>query len=388
MLRYRGESSLRAKFGYFNRESLASMTNTEAQEIIKVLASYEFPLMQALSVEYGLFKTYGIETISKLLVATGQLAGKANSPKRYEDTAVLIGEFMMNSPTSRRTVQSISRMNYLHSSYRKSGQITNEDMLYTLSVFVTEPPRFARLYDWRPLNEMEYCAFGVFWKAIGDAMGIEYIGYLARAEKGWRDGVEFAEDITTWAKAYEIQQMKPSKVCSKPAKALIPMMIQLVPGFLKPVAAECINSLLGERVRDACMLPEPHPAAVALTNSVLSIRRTVVQYLALPRLWPVQRLADKHDKVTGRLNLSSAQGNHPFYVKPTIWKRWGPSAWAVWLLGGKLPGDDPEHLLPEGYLFEEVGPSKYKNMGKDEMAADAERMLRSKRGGCPFSGRV
>lgn len=144
-------------------------------------------------------------------------------------------------------------MNFLHSRYRKSGQITNEDMLYTLSVFVTEPIRFTRLYDWRPLNEMENCALGVFWKSIGDAMGIEYVGHLARAGKGWRDGLEFVEDVAVWAKAYEITHMKPSKVCFKPAEALIPMVIQLVPTFLKPMATECIISLLGERVRDACM---------------------------------------------------------------------------------------------------------------------------------------
>lgn len=55
-LRYRRESCLRAKFGYFDRESLASMTNTEAQKILQILGSYEFPLMQSLSIEFGLFK--------------------------------------------------------------------------------------------------------------------------------------------------------------------------------------------------------------------------------------------------------------------------------------------------------------------------------------------
>lgn len=55
-LRYRRESSLRAKFGHLDRESLASMTNTEAQKILHVLGSYEFPLMQSLSIEFGLFK--------------------------------------------------------------------------------------------------------------------------------------------------------------------------------------------------------------------------------------------------------------------------------------------------------------------------------------------
>lgn len=96
----------------------------------------------------------------------------------------------------------------------------------------------------------------------------------------------------------------------------------------------------------------------------------------------MKHVADKPNKL-GRLNLPSAQGNHPFYVKPTLWNRRGVGAWVVWLLGGKLPGDD-ECLRPEGYLFEEVGPNAQRNLGKDEMAIDAEKMLRSGRGGCPF----
>ena len=84
-------------------------------------------------------------------------------------------------------------------------------------------------------------------------MGIEYAGYLPGAEKGWKDGVEFADELAAWAKMYEIGHMKPSKIAEKPAKALIPMMTKLVPGPLKPLAEECVNSLLGERIRDACM---------------------------------------------------------------------------------------------------------------------------------------
>lgn len=108
-----------------------------------------------------------------------------------------------------------------------------------------------------------------------------------------------------------------------------------------------------------------------------------VRYLALPRLRPVKLVGEERNKL-GRLNLPSAQGNYPFYVKPTLWNRWGVGAWVVWLLGGKLPGDDADRFLPEGFLFEEVGPIAQKNLGKDEMAIDAQKMLRSGRGGCPF----
>jgi hypothetical protein len=74
--------------------------------------------------------TYGIPTISSILVNTGQLsargnAGKVRNPftlsrnlylflKRYVDTEILIAEFLANPPSSERSVKAIARMNYLH----------------------------------------------------------------------------------------------------------------------------------------------------------------------------------------------------------------------------------------------------------------------------------
>jgi hypothetical protein len=142
-------------------------------------------------------------------------------------------------------------MNWLHSKYVSSGQISNADLLYTLSVFITEPERFMRLYEWRPFNEMELCAYGLAWKNIGDAMGIQYEGYLSKTQ--WKDGVEFAEDIAQWAKSYEVVAFKPSLICNKPAVALIPMITYWVPQAGKAFATECVTVLLGDRVREAFM---------------------------------------------------------------------------------------------------------------------------------------
>lgn len=88
-------------------------------------------------------------------------------------------------------------MNYIHSIYQKSGKISIDDLLYTLSVFITEPITWVEKYEWRPMTEMEVCAIATFWKSIGDAMGIEYVDRLARAE--WADGLDFYEDIKNWA---------------------------------------------------------------------------------------------------------------------------------------------------------------------------------------------
>ncbi|KAI1206987.1 uncharacterized protein F4807DRAFT_210274 [Annulohypoxylon truncatum] len=382
-LRFNRENGLRRKLGYPDRASLAHMTVVDAQQIIKFLNVWETPLFQFLALEFGLFKTYGVESISRLLLATGNLTDPVRSPKRFEDTAALIGEFMMNPPTSERAVQGIARMNFLHSRYVKEGSISNADLLYTLSVFIAEPERFARMYDWRPMNEMEYCAHGVFWKSVGDAMKIEYKGYLARAGAGWHDGIEFAEDVTAWAKSYEVVAMKPSTVCAKPARALIPMITYWAPWFAKPWATQIVLSLMGDRVRDAFMLPEPDIAAVAITHTLLTIRRFVVRYLTLPRFFEVKRLGPQDPK-TGRMTQMIPYGNYPFYIKPTLWNRWGPLAWVIWMYGGKVPGDNPEEYMPQGYLFSDIGPKKRMGQGIKEAEADADRIRASGWSGCPF----
>lgn len=145
-------------------------------------------------------------------------------------------------------------MNYLHKPYQDAGQISNKDLLYTLSVFVTEPPRFMRLYEWRAMNEAERCAFGVFWKSLGDAMGIDYRSeFGADRVDGWRDGLDFFDDVAKWAKGYEAEMMQPSRVCAKPAEALIPLLLTPVPSFSKRFAEECVCVLLGDRAREAFM---------------------------------------------------------------------------------------------------------------------------------------
>jgi hypothetical protein len=61
-------------------------------------------------------------------------------------------------PSSERVCSAIALMNYLHSWYQKAGKISNDDLLYTLSLFVLEVERWVRLYDWRTLTPLEMCA--------------------------------------------------------------------------------------------------------------------------------------------------------------------------------------------------------------------------------------
>ena len=71
-----------------------------------------------------------------------------------------------------RSREAFGRLNYLHGLYIKQGKISNDDLLYTLALFMVEPPRMIAKTEWRCLTDLEVCALAVFHKSMGDAMEI------------------------------------------------------------------------------------------------------------------------------------------------------------------------------------------------------------------------
>ena len=67
------------------------------------------------------------------------------------DTGILVSDFTTYPFDSERHARAIARMNWLHSNYN----ISNDDKLYTLSVFITVPQRWLEKYEWRSLTELE-----------------------------------------------------------------------------------------------------------------------------------------------------------------------------------------------------------------------------------------
>lgn len=303
------------------------------------------------------------------------------APKRYEDTTIIFGEFSVNPPTSERAIQVIARMNHLHSPYKKAGKISNTDLLYTLSVAITEPIKFIGLYEWRPLNDLEVCAIGAFWKSIGDAMEIEYKGYLTQDD--WKDGIEFVDDITAWAKRYELKDMKPHESNRTLADALVGMLLPFIPA--PDFALQVLTVFMGDRVREAFMYPQPGIFACLVAFASLNLRRFILRYFCLPRLKPIIFFSKEADPKTGRVKHFDYL-LEPFYHPPTFWSRWGPIALVFRLLGGTVPGS-PD-FLPEGYIPTDLGPKSRMGKGAEEMEIDMKRMRKTRPSGSPFSAHL
>lgn len=249
--RNRLRSTLKA-FPYTNRRSFSSMTNDDAFRIQQTLVELEFPFTFEKALQFALFRTYGIPTISKLLVGTSQLSSPNLAPKRYVDTVILIQEFTGHAPTSKRTLEAVSRMNYIHSGYQKSGQLLDDDLLYTLALFAREPARWINQYEWRQLEDFEKCAIGTFWKSIGDAMGIGY-EKLKSGKDGWVDGLQWLEEAVEWAEEYEKGCMRPHKNNKMTAEETVAVLLWNIPPAMKGIGKHLVSALMDDRLRTAMM---------------------------------------------------------------------------------------------------------------------------------------
>lgn len=305
----------------------------------------------------------------------------------------MIGEFIVHDPASLRARLGISRTKYLHHGYRKSGMVREEDMLYTLSLFATEPLRFISLYEWRPLTDLERCAMGVFWKSIGDALGIDYSILLPPATEKqdgspakFQDGIEWLDRITAWAQDYERRAMIPAQTNKDTADQTAAVLKYGLPQRLKFLGDWFVSSMMDERLRLA-MMYDPAPVLAQQAISFLfDIRKSFLRYLCLPRPESMrhQSFTENPDPKTGAYHVTAWQAE-PFYVKPTLWNRWlSPAAMVSRLLGYPLPGDRGEMYHPQGYDLGDMGPKRFEGKGKEYLDAEMSVLEKERRGQCPF----
>ena len=238
----------------------------ECRRVVFEISSYECPLVYRIGLEFALFRTYAIPSNSKLLLETKEFT--RNAGQRYDDTDLLIREFTENPFDSDRCNVAIQRMNYIHAQY--GGKISNEDMVYVLSVFVLEPIRWLKRWDWRPLSAEECEALYNGWLHIGRRMGIQNIP-------------ESLEEFTKWNQDYEQRKMVYAPSNMPITDATIELFLGIAPRFLHSFGRKVAYCFMDERLRRALKYPDPNPSLKSLVTCLLYIRRFLIRYLSLPR---------------------------------------------------------------------------------------------------------
>ncbi|KAH8586969.1 hypothetical protein B0O99DRAFT_656613 [Bisporella sp. PMI_857] len=315
----------------------------------------------------ALIKTYGIASGTSLLAQTRQLTTDAKVGKRAEDTAVLLSEFVVGSVDSERGMRALSKVNWLHRRY--GARVGNEEMIHTLAMFVLEPQRWIEKFEWRPMTQLEKVAMFIYWKEIGNRMGIEGIPSTL-------------EELQDWTESFEKVHMVYSDNNRLCAETTMNLYLRNVPRILKHIARDAANSLLEERLRLALGSPRPRWWVGNLVFLLFWLRAWAVAHLCLPRLHEMDVLA--RPGKDGRLQRDNF-AFEPWYVKNTRWMKL--SAWFQ-SLGRLSPSTE---YKSGGYLPEEVGPVEYEKSSKESVLNEAEAMKKYAAAGgaevmgCPFS---
>lgn len=236
------------------------------EEIVFLIGSYEYPWLIRKSLEFALFRTYGVPHTSRILKATGQF--QRHGQKRYDDTTLLLAGIAEKGIDSDYGRAAIAGMNRFHGRYN----ILNRDMLYVLSTFVFEPIRWHEQFGWRTPTHKEKLANFYFWRAIGIRMGIQ-------------DIPETMEAFEAFNIAHEAEHFVYDEANHTIGEATVKIFLGWYPAFLRPLVRQVIYGFLDDRLLEAFGFPKPPSAIRWAARAGLRLMGRVMRYLP-PRRSP------------------------------------------------------------------------------------------------------
>lgn len=267
------------------------------QRIVFLSSCYEFPFDTTRALEFALFRTYCVPSISGLLERTGEFL--ACPQKRYDDTDLIVSELMEWGYDSDRGRRALRRMNQIHRRFA----ISNDDYLYVLSTFVFEPIRWNKHYGWRPMCEQERLGFFHFWREIGRRMGIKGIPTDFTAFEAYN-------------REYEREHFRFNTANRRIGTATRELFVSWFPKLFAPVVRSTIHAMLDDPLIEAFGFPRPSALMRKLVPTALRLRGRVTRHLP-PRQRPRLR----------------TEMRHPTYPDGHTIEQLGPSAASIALRG-------------------------------------------------------
>ena len=228
--------------------------------IVHLLAGYEFPWDGIRALEVALMRSFCSPSVSRLLHRTGEF--RKHGQKRYDDTALLVAEFMQHGYDSEKGRAAIDHMNRIHSDYT----ISNEDYLFVLSTFILEPIAWICRYGWRTPSDNEKQALFYFFRKVGVRMGLQDIpGSLQEFEQ--------------FAARYEERYFVYTESNKFVGDATVNIVKGWVPFFVRPFVLPVIRCFLDPKMLAALGYPPPPQWLLMAVNAGMKIRACVLKYV-------------------------------------------------------------------------------------------------------------
>jgi hypothetical protein len=234
------------------------------QRIVFLSKCYDFAFDTVRALEFALYRTYCVPSISGLLDRTGEFLQRPQ--KRYDDTDIIVSELMEWGYDSDRGRAALRRMNQIHGRFA----IANDDFLYVLSTFIFEPIRWNARFGWRPMCEQERLGYFHFWREVGRRMNIK--GIPDRYDELERFNVE-----------YERTRFRFAESNRRIGAATRDLFLSWYPGPLRPLVRPAIYALMDAPLIEAFGFPRPSAAMRSLVAAALKLRTRVLRLLPARR---------------------------------------------------------------------------------------------------------
>ncbi|NLE79510.1 MAG: DUF2236 domain-containing protein [Rhodococcus sp.] len=232
----------------------------DCYEIHRLTAGFEFPWDYRRSLEFALFRTYCVPTISALLQKTGEFEYRPQ--KRYDDTSLLMAEMLEHGYDSPRGRESLRTVNRMHGKY----DIDNDDMLYVLSTFIYEPIDWIDKYGWRRLHPNERLAAFHFYSEVGKRMGIKHIP-------------ESYQQFHAFKSEYERSKFHYTDDNNKVGTYTLNLFTSWYPSWTRPVAERVVYALMDERMATAFGFPTGSPRLRSALDTAMYARARVERFM-------------------------------------------------------------------------------------------------------------
>ncbi len=244
------------------------------ERIIFLSTCYDFPFDTTRALEFALFRTFCVPSISGLLDCTKEFA---RSPqRRYDDTDIIVSEMIEWGYSSERGSRALQRMNQLHSRF----SIANDDFLYVLSTFLYEPIRWNARFGWRLMCKREQLGMYYFWREVGRRMNIQNIP-------------SDYETFKRFNQEYEQEHYRYAETNKRVGTATVELFVSWFPRIISPITRSAIYALLDAPLVDAFGFSSPSPFMRWCVTKALQVRAKVLRWLP-PRSKPRLRTEMRH----------------------------------------------------------------------------------------------
>lgn len=231
------------------------------EEIARLLYAYEFSWDIERALEFALFRTYAVPSISGLLAKTREF--ELRPRKRYDDTELILAETMEHGQDSQRGKRSIARMNAMHARFK----IENDDMLYVLSTFVCEPIRWLDRFGRRKMTAKEQRAWFLYYRGLGARMGIEGIP-------------DELSEIMRLNEAYEAANFRFAETNQRIAEKTRDLLLSFyMPRWMLWAGRPAVHAFLDHHLRESMGFPAAPGWLGHLMNATLAIRARILRVL-------------------------------------------------------------------------------------------------------------